>query len=809
MIDNTEKQATIVDKTGGSNLTTDARIQGVENKIRQISQLVETIKSGTRQTEDTLRKEIETIKLKQDKFNLLSQPRPSNEIKKTLSNIAPVLKSQSQSLTPENISPGRQTPNIQNMFSLLQGITALPGQQMSSLSGQQMNMQNLLPSLLQGFLGGHIGGRHGIRMPFGGMSFGGGMNIPFGGMHGMGRIPSFGGFPRIPGMTNRRREESDFGSYGRTSPETYEENKPNGQVATPLPSEKPSIGGYEEKGRTSLVNPPPIPKEKQSQVQKQLQGKAGIVQSVTNELRAQGMSDNGIRAVLANMKDESGFNPTLRHADQRNFGGEAHYAHGLVQAGGEEWNKYDAWLKEKNPGANWKDPALQARFLGENLKKNYPNVWHKLNTGTAKEGAQAFVSGYEKPAEQYKQARLEKYGENVPTIESYGIGKGSNLIKAPSLAGQEPEKKSQQEVTDNIPEMGKPLPDQKNRPYHYGGQLTVGEHVFPYGTGGANRGSAPYGTFPIRGLSTYGYQAGNAFDTGNKGRLISDPKYPNEPRAGILLHTSSGEDIDHIFTQGCLGIPKSKYPEFKAALLEKIKKEGPQFLTINRDGTASINPHKGEVTQSVQEFTKDNKNANAQPKIMDKLSPEGKTINDISKPSITSKVGKTGKISTESSERKEEYTSKDVVKQLGKYQTKLDDLLKKQEDAQKPIPEKKEQVPLTPPMIPKEQQDIRPGQLKNFAMEEKVPSKAPTSKPEPIISPGDKKNYNQLSPDNLGDFYNKQKPEYHESASVKPKWTDMHIAPSKAGNSRVEATYVKPSTGADSNFDAASTAAAQ
>jgi hypothetical protein len=43
----------------------------------------------------------------------------------------------------------------------------------------------------------------------------------------------------------------------------------------------------------------------------------------------------------------------LRHADQPKFGGEAHFAHGLYQEGGTEWNNYDKWMQANHPGENW------------------------------------------------------------------------------------------------------------------------------------------------------------------------------------------------------------------------------------------------------------------------------------------------------------------------------------------------------------------------------------------------------------------------------------------------------------------------
>jgi hypothetical protein len=159
-----------------------------------------------------------------------------------------------------------------------------------------------------------------------------------------------------------------------------------------------------------------------------------VAQSVVNELRAAGLSENGIRGILANVNDESRFNPALRHPDQPKWGGEAHFAHGLYQEGGQEWNNYAAWLKQNYPQASWTDPALQTRFLAENLKANYPKVWDTLHNGTAEQGAQAFVSGYLKPAAQFEAARSSKYASGVPDITSYG-GKPSN--EAPLSQGDQ------------------------------------------------------------------------------------------------------------------------------------------------------------------------------------------------------------------------------------------------------------------------------------------------------------------------------------------------------------------------------------
>jgi hypothetical protein len=163
-------------------------------------------------------------------------------------------------------------------------------------------------------------------------------------------------------------------------------------------------------------------------------GKRGVVQSVVQEARANGMSDNAIRGLLANVKDESGFDPGLRHPDQPKWGGEAHYAHGLFQEGGAEWNHYVSWLKQNAPNGKWDDPQLQTRFLAQNLQQNYPAVWKAMNEGTPEDAAQAFVSGYLRPARQFEDARSAQYGRGVPQIEDFvngavgGIKSGINTI---------------------------------------------------------------------------------------------------------------------------------------------------------------------------------------------------------------------------------------------------------------------------------------------------------------------------------------------------------------------------------------------
>jgi Phage tail lysozyme len=149
------------------------------------------------------------------------------------------------------------------------------------------------------------------------------------------------------------------------------------------------------------------------------QGRQNVARVIADAWRKEGMSESGIAGILANVRSESNFNPTLRHADQPHFGGEAHFAHGLYQEGGTEWNHYASWLQKNYPGANWQDPKLQSEFAAWNLKANYPRVWAQMNQGNAGQAAAAYIRGYLKPAAGFMAARTSQYLRGVPSVESY------------------------------------------------------------------------------------------------------------------------------------------------------------------------------------------------------------------------------------------------------------------------------------------------------------------------------------------------------------------------------------------------------
>lgn len=130
-------------------------------------------------------------------------------------------------------------------------------------------------------------------------------------------------------------------------------------------------------------------------------GQKAVVAAQTAEaLRGGGLPEASVAGILGNIQQESGFNPTSRIADQPRFSGEAHFAHGLYQEGGDEWNRYAAWLARNHPDGNWQNPAYQTEFLTWNLKTNYPRTWARLMTAKSPdEAAMIFRREYLKPAE--------------------------------------------------------------------------------------------------------------------------------------------------------------------------------------------------------------------------------------------------------------------------------------------------------------------------------------------------------------------------------------------------------------------------
>jgi hypothetical protein len=105
------------------------------------------------------------------------------------------------------------------------------------------------------------------------------------------------------------------------------------------------------------------------------------------------------------------------------------------------------------------------------------------------------------------------------------------------------------------------------------------------------RGSTPYGTFPVNigkgDIGSIGQRIGSIATVGGLGGVIPDPRYPGHPRAGIQIHAGFSNNLDKLYSEGCFAIAPRDWPAFKAQLLKEAQ-NGPLSLTIGRDGRATI-----------------------------------------------------------------------------------------------------------------------------------------------------------------------------------------------------------------------------
>jgi hypothetical protein len=140
-----------------------------------------------------------------------------------------------------------------------------------------------------------------------------------------------------------------------------------------------------------------------------------------------------------------------------------------------------------------------------------------------------------------------------------------------------------------------PDPNQAGRPVGPGmqgrltGQVYIDGRSFPYATGGWKTPSAPIGEYPItpglEGGKIRGRPGGGVAVAGATG--IWDPLL-QRLRTGIALHATSSNDLDRMMTEGCFGIRKEQWPEFKQLLLDKMKREGSLNLRLDRTGRVDI-----------------------------------------------------------------------------------------------------------------------------------------------------------------------------------------------------------------------------
>jgi hypothetical protein len=139
-----------------------------------------------------------------------------------------------------------------------------------------------------------------------------------------------------------------------------------------------------------------------------------------------------------------------------------------------------------------------------------------------------------------------------------------------------------------------PLPyaAQANRPGYFTGTLSFNGQQFPFGTGGAGRGSIPYGNYPITPgtIGPWG-QANGAIGINNN--AIQDTKI-GATRQGIELHAGTNPKL---ITQGCIAIAGNQWQQFRSQVMQRINNGEKLTLNVGPNG-ASIDSSSGPLASA-------------------------------------------------------------------------------------------------------------------------------------------------------------------------------------------------------------------
>jgi hypothetical protein len=164
----------------------------------------------------------------------------------------------------------------------------------------------------------------------------------------------------------------------------------------------------------------------------------GVAATTAAVLSQNGWPANAIAGANWTAKDESSMNPgQITYYDQpakQYAGTDAAHSHGLWQENGAEWNKYKASL---GPDVDWRDPAVQAQFLHDNLPQPVKDKMFAANTPG--QAADALTRGYLKPATQFQEARSRSYlsgsGEGPPLDTKFASSSSTSAAPSAREAG--------------------------------------------------------------------------------------------------------------------------------------------------------------------------------------------------------------------------------------------------------------------------------------------------------------------------------------------------------------------------------------
>ena len=131
------------------------------------------------------------------------------------------------------------------------------------------------------------------------------------------------------------------------------------------------------------------------------------------------------------------------------------------------------------------------------------------------------------------------------------------------------------------------------RPDYWKGTITMEGLKYNFGTGAPGAtgeewkgGSVPKGLFDIR-PGLHSGQNPNYRQNSFYVEDMFDPKWGRK-RVGVLFHSAA--DLDNMYTAGCLGVSRDQWPQFRAHMLDMMKRNGPLQVHVDATGNATVFP---------------------------------------------------------------------------------------------------------------------------------------------------------------------------------------------------------------------------
>jgi len=142
-----------------------------------------------------------------------------------------------------------------------------------------------------------------------------------------------------------------------------------------------------------------------------------------------------------------------------------------------------------------------------------------------------------------------------------------------------------------------------DRPFKYSGKIRfdvpgiTSPLSVDYVSGGANRGSAPFGDYPITAYVPKTPHGLQGFALNDAGGNMPDPKYPNAPRSDIMLHLDPrGRTLDKLRSSGCLSVPEDQWPALRDQIVS-LQNQGYKLVAhLAPDGNVTIGPASGATS---------------------------------------------------------------------------------------------------------------------------------------------------------------------------------------------------------------------